>query len=70
MSADGDGDVTAARAALAGCGTLAEVIRAGLALRPAWTIVDVVVQDEFTHDVIVAPEGAGADGPVLVLDCT
>ncbi len=70
MSADGDGDVTAARAALAGCGTLAEVIRAGLALRPAWTIVDVIVQDEFTHDLIMAADRAGPGAPAIVLDCT
>jgi hypothetical protein len=34
-------------------------------LSPA-TITDVVIQDEFTHDVIVCL----SDGPVLVLDAT
>ena len=47
--------------------SLHEALRVGLAQRPAWTVVDVVVQDEYTHDVIFAPDqGAGA----LVLDCT
>ena len=36
-------------------------------LAPPWSVVDVVVQDEFTHDVVFAPDGGG---PALVLDCT
>jgi len=30
-------------------------------------VVEVVVQDEFTHDVVMA---AGPGGPVVILDCT
>ena len=56
----------AVRARFAACGSLAEAILAGLALTPAWQVADVVIQDEFTHDVIMA---AGA-GPAIVLDCT
>ena len=52
---------------LGACPTLGDAIRAGLALAPPWSVVDVVVQDEFTHDVVFAPDaGAGA----VVLDCT
>lgn len=57
----------AVRARFAACGSLADAIVAGLALSPPWAVVDVVVQDEFTHDVVFAP---AADGPVVVLDCT
>ena len=35
------------------CATLEEVLAWAHALRPAAELVDVVVQDEFTHDVIV-----------------
>jgi len=45
--------VADARATFAGCATLADAIVAGLRLAPPWAVVDVVVQDEFTHDVIV-----------------
>lgn len=55
------------RARLAAGGSLASAILIGLAERPAWTVVDVVVQDEYTHDVIFA---ASPDGPAIVLDCT
>ncbi len=49
------------------CTSLHQALRWGLARSPAWTVVDVVVQDEYTHDVIFAPDsGPGA----LVLDCT
>lgn len=34
--------------------TLEDVIRWGLAQSPPSVIVDVIVQDEFTHDVVVA----------------
>jgi len=50
-----------------GCGSLATAIRAGLARTPAWSVVDVVVQDEFTHDVVFQ---ARPDGPAILLDCT
>ena len=53
--------------AFEGCGSLAAAIRAGLALAPAWSVVDVVVQDEFTHDVVFQ---ARPDGPAILLDCT
>ena len=57
------------RARIAAAGSLATAIRVGLAETPAWTVVDVVVQDEYTHDVIFAPESSGG-GPAIVLDCT
>lgn len=50
------------------CGSLASALRVGLAQSPPWQVVEVVVQDEFTHDVMFA--ASGADGPVIVLDCT
>lgn len=54
-------------ARLASCGSLAEAIVVGLRLSPSWSVVDVIVQDEFTHDVVFAPTtGPGA----IVLDCT
>jgi hypothetical protein len=37
-------------------------------LAPPWAVVDVVVQDEFTHDVVFAPDGGARDA--IVLDCT
>ena len=36
-----------------GIDTLEDVLRFGFAQRPAWELVDVIVQDEFTHDVII-----------------
>ena len=48
------------------CTSLADAIRAGLVLRPAWQVVEVVVQDEYTHDVIFS--GPGPE--TVVLDCT
>ena len=50
------------------CGTLADAIVVGLAQRPELMVLEVVIQDEYTHDVIVGVRGAV--GPVLVLDCT
>jgi len=55
------------RARFAACATLAEAIVAGLRTSPSWEVVDVVVQDEYTHDLIFQ---AGAAGPAVVLDCT
>lgn len=44
--------------------TLEDVLRFGFAQHPAWDVVDVIVQDEFTHDVVVR-------GPAyLVFDTT
>ncbi len=60
-------DLDAIRATFAACGTLAEAIVAGLRLTPPWSVVDVVVQDEFTHDVVMAADAGAA---ALVLDCT
>lgn len=48
-------------------GTLARVLPWGLAQRPQWTVVDVVIQDEYTHDVILGTEESPQS---LVLDCT
>ena len=48
-------------------GTLARVIPWGMAQRPPWIVADVVIQDEYTHDILLATEG---DARVLVLDCT
>ena len=47
-------------AQVAGLATLEDVIR-----RPGFALVDVIVQDEYTHDVIVATGGA-----YLVFDTT
>jgi hypothetical protein len=46
--------------------TLEDVLRFGLAQRPAWDVVGVIVQDEFTHDVIVV----GPAPAFLVFDTT
>ena len=48
-------------------GTLARVLPWGLSVQPQWLVVDVVVQDEYTHDIIL---GAAGDPRALVLDCT
>ena len=60
-------EIEAIRARIEAAGILADAIRVGLGEVPAWTIVDVVVQDEYTHDVVMAAEGGAA---TLVLDCT
>jgi hypothetical protein len=49
------------------CSNLGEAILVGLRQSPEWKVVEVVVQDEYTHDVIL--QGA-PDGPAVVLDCT
>jgi hypothetical protein len=61
------GDLDDLRARFAAAGSLSTAIRVGLAAAPPWQVVDVVVQDEFTHDVVFAPDGGG---PAIVLDCT
>lgn len=48
-------------------GTLAHVLPWGIAQRPQWVVADVVIQDEYTHDVILAAEGVPR---TIVLDCT
>jgi hypothetical protein len=55
------------RRAFASCGLLADAILVGLRRTPSWSVVEVVVQDEYTHDVVMA---AAPDGPAIVLDCT
>ena len=62
-------DIEAARARFATCGSLADAIIGGLRMAPAWAIVDVVVQDEYTHDLVFQADGT-PDGPTIVLDCT
>jgi hypothetical protein len=59
-------EALARAAAAARLDTLEDVLRFGLAQRPAWDVVDVVVQDEFTHDVIVV----GPAPAFLVFDTT
>jgi len=63
-------DLDDLRARFVAGGSLARAIVIGLAERPAWTVVDVVVQDEYTHDVIFAPDSIDGGGPAIVLDCT
>lgn len=46
--------------------TLEDVVRWGLALSPPRIVSDVVVQDEYTHDVVVAHPS----GVYLVYDTT
>jgi hypothetical protein len=46
--------------------TLEDVLRFGFAQRPPWQVAEVIVQDEFTHDVIVA----GPEPAFLVFDTT
>lgn len=45
-------DMLSRAEAAARLGTLEDLLRFGLAQRPPWELLDVVVQDEFTHDVI------------------
>ena len=46
--------------------TLQEVVRWGFAHRPSLEILEVVVQDEYSHDVVMT----GGDGLYLVFDTT
>jgi hypothetical protein len=48
-----DADLAALRDALEPITTLEDVVRWGLGASPSHDIVEVVTQDEFTHDVIV-----------------
>lgn len=48
-------------------GTLAQVLPWGVAQRPQWIVADVVIQDEFTHDIILTAEG---EPQAIILDCT
>lgn len=64
--------MTALADRFARCGTLADAIRVGLAQRPALMVLAVVVQDEYTHDVVMGPAGAtpGSPGTFVLLDAT
>ena len=46
--------------------TLADVIRWGLSRSPERMVVDVIVQDEYTHDIVMDWD----DGRYLVFDAT
>ncbi|HEX7840862.1 MAG TPA: hypothetical protein VF469_25465 [Kofleriaceae bacterium] len=59
-------DAVARAAAATRLDTLEDVLRFGFAQRPAWELVDVIVQDEYTHDVIVL----GPAPAFLVFDTT
>ena len=59
-------DVIARAQAAARLLTLEDVLGFAFAQRPAWELVDVVVQDEYTHDVIVQ----GPAPAFLVFDTT
>lgn len=61
------GDVPDAIAAeIAGQRTLEDVVRWGLAQRPPRLVCEVVVQDEYTHDVVIEHPS----GVFLVYDAT
>jgi hypothetical protein len=49
------------------CATLADAIVVGLRQSPPWQVADVVVQDEYTHDVVFT---SATPDPAVVLDCT
>jgi hypothetical protein len=55
--------------AAGGLDTLEDVLRFGFTQRPAWELADVIVQDEFTHDVIIEVP-AGLAPAFLVFDTT
>jgi hypothetical protein len=46
--------------------TLEDLLRFGFLQAPPWEVVDVIVQDEYTHDVIVR----GPESAFLVFDTT
>ena len=52
--------------AIADHGTLERVIRWGLQSEPQRIVADIVTQDEYTHDVVIAWD----DELFLVYDCT
>ena len=58
--------VAARAAAATRLDTLEELLRFGFAQRPPWELAEVIVQDEFTHDVIVR----GPELAFLVFDTT
>ena len=58
--------ITALTDFLTRLGTLARVLPWGMAHKPPWIVVDVVIQDEYTHDVILGSDG---DPRAIILDC-
>lgn len=58
--------VASIEAVVAGQATLEDVVRWGLAMKPARLVERVVVQDEYTHDVVVR----WSEGVYLVYDTT
>ena len=65
----GDGvcpDVVVRAAAATRLETLEDLLRFGFAQLPPWEVADVIVQDEFTHDVVVRGPGPA----FLVFDTT
>lgn len=61
----------AVRAWIAPQKTLEDVVRAGLSLSPPRLIEDVIVQDEYTHDVVMPFAAAAPTGSIyLVYDAT
>ena len=65
----GDGvspDMIVRAAAATRLETLEDLLRFGFAQLPPWEVAGVIVQDEFTHDVIVRGPGPG----FLVFDTT
>lgn len=52
--------------AVARLATLQDVVRWGFAHRPSLDIIEVIVQDEYSHDVLMT----GGDGLFLVFDTT
>jgi len=59
-------DAIARAGAAARLATLEDLLQFGFAQRPPWELVDVIVQDEFTHDVVVR----GPAAAFLVFDTT
>jgi hypothetical protein len=59
-------EMRAIEALVAAQETLEDVVRWGLSLSPPRIIADVVVQDEYTHDVVIAHPS----GVYLVYDTT
>jgi hypothetical protein len=62
----GDAERARLQAVVSGQRTLEDVVRWGLEQAPPLVVADVVVQDEYTHDVVL-PSGNGA---FLVYDTT
>jgi hypothetical protein len=59
-------EVVRRASAAAQLATLEDLLRFGFSQRPPWDVVEVIVQDEYTHDVIVR----GSEPGFLVFDTT